>query len=383
MKINNRLNSIGEYHFKKIDEIKYKLESEGINVINLGIGDPDLPTDNRILDALIQGFNSKDFNKYPPYDGIRELKVGIINYYKKVYGVKLKEDEVVILIGSKEGISNLIPAVCDFKDYALIPDPAYPVYEICSKLWGVETYKFPLTKNSDYLPKLEFIPQNIVRSSKLIVINYPNNPTGAVANHVFYKEIIKFAEKNNIVLCNDGAYNEIIEENKEPLSLMQFDYKKRCIEFGSFSKTYNMTGFRLGYAVGNREIIKALIKIKSNVDSGQFIPIQLAGIEALKIKREYINGIRSIYDERRKIVENILNNKNISFFRTKGTFYLWCKVPRKYSTNEFCEELLRDNKIIVTPGSNFGSLGDGYFRISLTTDKKILAEAINKIKKYE
>jgi len=381
MKLNNRLSNVNEYHFKKIDDIKNEVIMTGKKIIDLSIGDPDLLVDPQITDALIEGLKGERYNNYPPYDGIIELKKAVIQYYNQVYSVNLNLDEVIILIGSKEGISNIIPAVCDIGDCVIVPEPGYPVYSICSKLWGCIPYTIPLKQNNGYMPNLDDIPEKIVNKCKLFFINYPNNPTGALANSEFYKHIIKFSYDNNIVLCNDSAYNEIIKVDKKPISLMQYDLKRQCVEFGTLSKTYNMTGYRIGYAVGNAKVINALLKIKSNCDSGQFIPVQKAAVAALNLERDYVHSIRKIYDERREVAKRVLLQKNISFFDTEGTFYLWCRTPKNYTTNEFCEELLINHGIVVTPGNVFGKLGYDYFRIALTKDKLIIEEALKSLKK--
>lgn len=382
MKINNRLNNIPEYELGKIKNIKDELIKRGEEIIDFGVGDPDLPVNNSILEELVKSFKEAGFNNYPPYDGIMKLKNGIIEYYKETFGVNLNMNEVLVLIGSKEGISNLIPAVCDLEDYVIIPKPSYPVYEAAGRLWGAIPYKLALKEKDGYLPDINLIPNEIIAKSKLFIINYPNNPTGAVANEEFYKEIINFCYKNNILLCNDGAYNEILRSGEKPLSLLQFDYKKLCVEFGTFSKIYNMTGFRIGYIVGNSEVIKGILKIKTNVDSGQFTPIQHAAAQALKLDRNYINSVRKIYDRRIALAEEILTKHNISFFKNKGTFYLWCKVPKNYTTDEFCEDLLKKSGLIVTPGYVFSNLSYGYFRISLTKDEKIIEKGLNRLGTY-
>ncbi len=381
MKINNRLSNVNEYHFKKIDDIKNEVFLTGKKIIDLSIGDPDLAVHPKITDALIEGLKGERYNNYPPYEGIIDLKKAVIKYYNQVYSVSLNLDEVIILIGSKEGISNIIPAVCDIGDCVIVPEPAYPVYSICSKLWGCIPYTIPLKQNNGYMPNLDTIPEEIVNKCKLFFINYPNNPTGATANSEFYKRIIKFSYDNNIVLCNDSAYNEIIKTDEKPISLMQHDMKRQCVEFGTLSKTYNMTGFRIGYAVGNAKVINALLKIKSNCDSGQFIPVQKAAIAALNLERDYVYNLRKIYDERREVAKSVLLQKNISFFDTESTFYLWCRTPKNYTTNEFCEELLINHGIVVTPGNVFGKLGYDYFRIALTKDKLIIEEALKSLKK--
>ena len=381
MKLNNRLSNINEYHFKKIDDMKNEIRMSGKKIIDLSIGDPDLAVHSTITDALIEGLKDARYNNYPPYDGIIDLKKAVIKYYKQVYSVCLDLAEVIILIGSKEGISNIIPAVCDVSDCVIVPEPAYPVYSICSKLWGCLPYTVPLKQTNGYLIELNTIPQQIVSKCKLIFMNYPNNPTGAVASSEFYKQIIKFSYENDIVLCNDSAYNEIIKIDKKPISLMQYDVKRQCVEFGTLSKTYNMTGYRIGYAVGNAKVINALLKVKSNCDSGQFIPVQKAAIAALNLERDYVCDIRKIYDERREVARNILLQKNFDFFDSEATFYLWCKTPKNYTTNEFCEELLINNGIVVTPGSAFGKLGYDYFRIALTKDVTIIEEALKSLNK--
>jgi LL-diaminopimelate aminotransferase len=381
LKLNNILSNISEYYFQRLDEMKSKLVNAGTQLVDLSIGDPDLPVDEKIIKALKESLSVKDFNKYPPYEGIKELKHQIIKYYEEVYSVHLTLDEVIILIGSKEGINNIIPAVCDVGDYSIIPQPAYPVYETCCTLWGVRTYKLPLLEKNDYLPSFKNIPQEVINKCKLMVLNYPNNPTGATATKEFYKEAIEFCYKNNIVLYNDAAYNEIIEENAQPLSLLSFDYKKQCIEFGTFSKTYSMTGFRIGYAVGNSDVINALLKVKSNVDSGQFLPIQYAACEALNLNRDFVMRVRKVYDERRIAAEKKLIECGINFFKPKGTFYIWCRVPKNFTTDEYCMSLLSKHGIIVTPGYNFGSMYNEHFRIALTKDTKIITSALEKIKK--
>lgn len=383
MKINNRLCKIPEYHFKRIENIKNEMMKQGRECVELGIGDPDLPVHENIKNALIKSLDHKEFNKYPPYEGIKELRNEIIKYYKSVYDVSLDDEEVLVLIGSKEGISNIIPAICDIGDKIIIPNPGYPPYEACSYLWGVEPYKVPIVEQNNYYPKLSTIPNNIVKNSKLFMINYPNNPTGARATIDFYKEIICFCSENNIILCNDGAYNEIIPKDQAPLSLLQADKEKKCVEFGTFSKIYNMTGFRIGYVVGNKEIIKHISKVKSNVDSGQFYGIQIAAVEALKLSRDYVNSVRSIYDERRKTVKKILTEKNIKYFNGDGALYIWCNVPKNYTVDEFCLEILQNYGLIVTPGYTFGNLGYNYFRISLTENNDIIDSSLRKLKLYD
>lgn len=382
MRTNNRIDKIKEYHFKNLDIIKNQVISTGIDVVDLSIGDSNIPVDNRILEALKNSFLKDGFNKYPPYEGINELKEAVIKYYKSRYDVELDLDEVVILIGSKEGINNIIPAICDIGEYIIAPNPGYPVYATSASLWGCNTYKVDLYEEDGFLPRMEDISDEMKKAAKLFFINYPNNPTGAIANEKFYKEIIEFCKNNEILLCNDGAYNEIVQGDTKTSSILQFDKEKTSIEFGSLSKPYNMTGFRIGYAVGNKEAIRALAKIKSNVDSGQFKPIQYAAIEALSLGEEYLSHIQKIYSERREVAEKVLREKNIEFFETTGAFYILAKTPKGYTTKEFCEELLRKHGVAVAQGGIFGTVTEGYFRIALTQDKERIYEGLNRLDRY-
>lgn len=379
MKINNRLSEIEEYHFKKIESFKDKLIGEGKDILDLSIGDPDLEVNKEIVNELITSLKVKDFNKYPPYEGIKELKTKIIEYYSDHFNVKLDEEEVLILIGSKEGINNIIPAVCNTGDFIIVPNPCYQVYVTSPILWGVNTYKLPIRDINNYLPELNKIPENISKKSKMFIINYPNNPTGAEANEVFFKEIVEFCQKRDIILVNDSAYIEIVNNHKKPISLLQVDKAKISVEIGTFSKTFNMTGFRIGYAVGNSKVLKELLKIKSNVDSGQFLPIQYAAVKALDVLELEACKNRKIYDARREKAKSILKSKNIEYYNSEATFYIWCKVPKNYTTTEFYEKLIYDYGIITTPGYSFGNLGNGYFRLSLTKDLKDIDKYLNKI----
>lgn len=381
MQLSKRIEDLSEYHFQKLDMIKKELAACNKKIFDLSIGDPDLPVQKNILKALVQSFQIEDYNKYPPYAGIDELKKQVVKYYDEIYNVKLNLDEVLVLIGSKEGIHNIVPVICDIGDYAIVPKPSYPVYETSCHLWGVNTISIELKEEKNYLIDLSKLSKIAVEKSKLLVLNYPNNPTGAVANEEFYRHIISFCEDNNILVYNDGAYNEIISPKDKPLSIMQFDDKKSSIEFGTLSKTYNMTGFRIGYVVGNSRVIKALLKAKSNVDSGQFISIQYAAVEALKLDRTYVDNIRNIYLQRKIAAQRILKEKNIKYFLSGGTFYIWCEAPKGYNGEEFCEKLLYDYSIAATPGTAFKDTANKHFRISLTKEKDIIIEALGKIEK--
>ena len=244
MKINNRTTNLPQYHFDKIDILKDKVRKEGRELIDIGIGDPDLEPPKEVNEALIEALSYKGYHNYPKGSGIVKLKKQVVKDYKLNYGVDLTEDEVLITIGSKEALSNIIPTVCDINDYIILPDPSYPAYESCSRLWGVIPYKMPLIEEKNYYPNLNLIPENIKKVSKLMIINYPNNPTGANLKKDFLEEVKEMCAKYNIVLCNDGAYKEIVNKKEDRLSILMGGISN-CIEFSSFSKAFSMTGYRI------------------------------------------------------------------------------------------------------------------------------------------
>jgi LL-diaminopimelate aminotransferase len=378
----NRVDDIEEYCFEVINKIKCEKIQKGDSVLDLGIGDPDLYPHKSIQEELIRALNQKGYNKYPPYEGIEELKMEIIKYYDKIYSVKLSLDEVLILIGSKEGISHALPVICDAGEEIIITEPKYPPYESSASLWGIKCNKVRLHEKNNFLLDLSDITNKVSMNSKLMILNYPNNPTGAVANEYFYKQVIRFCKKNSILLCNDGAYNEIVSSNVKPNSILSYDEEKYCFEFGTFSKTFSMTGFRIGFVVGNKNFIKGLLKIKTSFDSGQFTPIQYAAIAALKVPRSYINNNMNIYEKRKNVVKKIFKEKNIRYFNGKGTFYLWCHTPMGYNDRTFAQEMLEKYSVIITPGSSFGKYYDNYFRISITSDEETIKRVLGSIREY-
>lgn len=381
MKITNRISEIPHYVFARLEEYKKEFIRNNIEIIDLSIGDPDIKTPQFIVDELIDSVKRKDFYKYPPYSGILELKKSIANFYKRHFDVDLDyESEVGILIGAKEGIVHLIIALTDPGDYCIIPDPGYPVYFYAPIIAGCIPYKIYLQRERDYFPNLYAIHNEVVRKAKILIVNYPNNPTGACGNLDFYSELIKFGIKNDIAIVNDAAYINLVSDEKYKNSILQIEGAKNItVEIGSLSKSYNMTGWRIGYIVGNKEIIKRLSIIKSNIDSGQFLPIQLAASKALDYGDYFISYMNNIYEERRKIVNSILKQRNFDIYDSKGTFYVWFKVPKGYSSEEFCEIILKKAQVMITPGNAFGDMGEGFCRISLTVHKDILKSAIERI----
>jgi LL-diaminopimelate aminotransferase len=322
-------------------------------------------------------------HRYPSYEGTIEFRRAAAEWYKKRFNVELNpETEVVALIGSKEGIAHLPIGIIDPGDVALVPDPAYPVYSIGVHFAGGKSFLIPLLRENNFLPDLSQIQKNLARDTKLMYLNYPNNPTSATADIEFFKNAVEFARENNIIICHDAAYTEITtSDDFTPPSILEVEgAKERCIEFHTLSKTFNMTGWRIGFAVGNSNLISALKKVKTNIDSGVFTAIQMAGIAALKKYEDVVKKQRKLIKKRRKIFETGLKKLGIDVFSSRATFYVWARIPGKQGTREFADRLLEAG-VAVTPGNGFGRYGEGYFRVSLTVDTDILDEALTRIRK--
>jgi LL-diaminopimelate aminotransferase len=379
----NRILNVPPYLFAEIDKKKNEMISRGVKVIDLGIGDPDQPTPKRILNRFHKAVNDPKTHNYPPYEGIREFREAAAKWYKKRFNVDVDpEKEVLSLIGSKEGIAHTFFAFIDPGDYALIPDPGYPVYNVATILAGGIPYQMPLLKSNNFIPDLKSIDKEIVKKSKLMFINYPNNPTSAVAGRGFLEEAVAFCGKNNILLCSDLAYSEVTFDGYRAMSVLEIPGAKDvAVEFHSLSKTYNMTGWRIGMAVGSSYAISALSIIKTNVDSGIFKAIQLAGVEALNGPQKEIDKMNRTYEERRNILVDGLNSLGWNMEYPKGTFYVWAPVPASFTSSSFVKHLLEKTGVLVVPGSGYGKYGEGYFRASITADKEKIKEAISRMKK--
>jgi len=382
MKIAQRIETIPPYLFAEIDKKKEEAIKRGVDIINLGIGDPDQPTPNNIIEKLRESVKDPKTHDYPPYAGTAEFRQAVALWYKKRFGVDLDPDkEVMALIGSKEGIAHIFLAFIDPGDFSLIPDPGYPVYKTGTLFANGFPYTMPLLEENDFLPDLEEIDEEIAQRAKLMFINYPNNPTAAVANKDFFEKVVKFAKKYDILVCHDFAYSEMTFDDYKANSFLEVDGAKEVgIEFHSLSKTYNMTGWRLGFAVGNRDAISALSIIKTNIDSGVFKAIQQAGIEALTGPQDNIEKMNKIYTGRRNVIINGLNKLGWDLKPTKATFYIWLPILNKMGSIEFSNLLLEKTGIIVTPGIGYGEYGEGYVRIALTVDEKRLEEAMERLK---
>jgi len=383
MKRSKRLELIPPYLFVKIEEKKEQLQKQGIDIIDFGIGDPDLPTPQPIFKKMHEVLETTPAANYPTSRGEFSFREAVSKWYKKRFGVELNpRDEVCALIGSKEGLSHLFFAFVDPGDVTLVPDPAYPVYKIGTLLAGGEPYLLPLTAENKFIPDLDNIPANILKRAKLLFINYPNNPTGAVADLAFFGKCVQFAKKNDLLLVSDLAYSEMGYDGYIPHSVLEVPGAKDVtIEFHSLSKTYNMTGWRIGMAVGNAEAVNALATIKSNVDSGAFKAVQFAAEEALLGNQTVVQENCKIFEERRNVLIDGLNSLGWKIEKPKATFYMWVPVPKGETSSSFTEKMLDKCGILIVPGSGYGTCGEGYVRFAITISKKRIAEAIERMKK--
>lgn len=355
---------------------------DGVDIIDLGIGDPDLPTPKHIIEKLTEESQDPKNLKYPSFVGCPEFKQAVADFYFREYGVILDpETEVLALIGSKEGIAHIVPTVIDPGDYVLIPDPSYPVYRMATLLANGQYHHMPLTKENNFEPDFEAIPKEILGRSKLMFLNYPGNPTSATVDLPFFKKAIDFAKKHNVPIAHDSAYNMVTFDTYKAPSILQVEgAKEMAVEFGSLSKTYCMTGFRIGYVVGNKEIIKALSVYKNNTDTGQFTPIQKAAAFALTSDQGCVTNYNQIYQERMNTMLDGLQSIGVKVNPPKGSFFIWAPVPPGYTSTEFVTSVLEQTGVIITPGNAFGPSGEGYFRVSLSVPNERLYEAVNRIK---
>jgi len=376
-----RLKKLPPYLFKELDRKKTELRARGVDIIDLGVGDPDLPTPDHIIEAMKDALENPDNHRYPSYSGMNDLKDAVSKWFERRFGVQVSpETEVVSLIGSKEGLAHLPLAFIDPGDVALIPSPAYPVYHIATMFAGGESFFMPLKSENNFLPDLEAIPSEVIRHAKLMFLNYPNNPTSAVAGHGFFEQVVRFAEKHSILVCHDAAYTEMAFDGYRPPSFLEVDGAKDVgLEFHSLSKTYNMTGWRIGFAVGNQALIEGLGAIKSNIDSGVFQAIQVAGIKALTHDQSCVKEMVEVYTRRRDLMVNGLKEIGFEVESPKATFYLWIKIPKGYTSAQLTTKLL-EKGVVVTPGNGFGEPGEGYVRIALTQKRSRLEEAVQRMK---
>ncbi len=381
----DRINTLPPYLFATIDKLKSEKIEQGVDVIDLGVGDPDHPTPEHIIKALCDAVQDPSTHQYPSYVGMPSFREAVSQWYKRTFGIELDpEKEVLALIGSKEGIAHTPLAFINHGDVALVPDPAYPVYKIGTMLADGTPHIMPLLSENDFKPDLDSIDSTTTKKSKLMFINYPNNPTSAVADMKFFKEVVDFATDNDIIVCHDNAYSEMTYDGFRTPSLLEVEGAMDIgIEFHSLSKTYNMTGWRIGFAVGNADVLKGLGEVKTNVDSGAFMAVQMAGIIAMTGPQGCVQYMRKIYKERRDVLIAGLNELGISVTPPKATFYVWAPVPSGFNSLEFSKLLLERAGIVATPGTGFGDYGEGYIRFALTKPVERIKEAVERIRMLE
>lgn len=383
MQFAKRLEKIPTYLFAEINRKREELVAKGVDVINIGVGDPDYPTPAHIVQAMHEAIDDSSNHNYPPYQGTKDYRKAAVKWMERRFDVKgLDPDkEVVASIGSKEAIHNTFLAFVESGDYTLIPDPGYPVYRTSTIFAGGEPYAMPLKAENSFLPDLKAIPQEVAQKAKLLWINYPNNPTGALATLEFFEELVDYCNRYEILLCHDHAYSEMAYDGYQPPSVLQVEGAKEvAIEFHSLSKSYNMTGWRVGFVVGNANGIEGLNQVKTNVDSGVFKAIQRAAIAGFETTPEELQKVTSVYQNRRNIIVAGLKSLGWPLEAPKATLYVWVPVPKGYSSTEFVTLLLDKCGLIVPPGNGYGAVGEGFFRIALTVPDEKMHEAIQRMK---
>jgi len=382
-KLSKKVQSLPPYLFLEIDKAKRRARAEARDIIDLGIGDPDQPTPGHIIEALNQAALDPANHRYALDQGMPVLRQAIAGWYKRRFNVNLNpESEILPLIGSKEGLAHFPLAYLNCGDVSLIPDPCYPPYKGGTILAGGKVCLMPLLESNAFLPDLKAIRFSARRKAKIIFVNYPNNPTNACASENFYQELINFARRNKIIIVSDAAYSEMAYDGYKPPSLLEFEGAREVvIEFHSLSKTYNMTGWRIGWACGNTQLVAALAKVKSNIDSGIFSALQVAGVAALEGPQDYLRKMCALYQERRDCLASGLKALGWEVFSPKATFYVWIKVPAGNNSIDFCAKILKQADIVATPGIGFGKYGEGYMRMALTVPKDKMLEALARLKK--
>ena len=380
-----RIRALPPYLFARIDELKAAQRARGVDVIDLGIGDPDLPTPPHVVAALQQAAAEPAHHRYPSYVGMLELRRAAADFYRRRFGVTLDPaSEVVALIGSKEGIAHFPVAVVDPGDVVLVPDPGYPVYATGTRFAGGEVFPMPLRRERGFLPDLGAIPTDVAKRAKLMWINYPNNPTAALAPRGFYEEVVAFARAHDVIVASDLAYSEVYFDDADaPSSFLATPGAREVgIEFHSLSKTYNRTGWRVGFAAGHPDLVAGLGKVKTNVDSGVFEAVQRAAVAALSGDQKCVDEQRGIYRERREVLCGGLAQLGFDVLAPRATFYCLVAVPEGFTSLEFAAKLLDESGVVATPATGFGAGGEGFIRLTLCADKARLAEAVARLGRH-
>lgn len=378
-----RVRNLPPYLFARIDKLRNEVRATGADVIDLGVGDPDLPTLPEIVARMHPAIEAPVNHQYPAYEGSLAFRTSCAEYLRRRTGVRLDpKTEILALIGSKEGIAHLPVAFVDPGDVVLCPDPGYPVYAIATRFCGGEPVSMPLRAENAFLPDLDAIPAKVWNKAKVLFLNYPNNPTGARADEAFFKHAIAKAGKYGVLIAHDAAYFEIYTGRTRPLSILEVEGgREQAIEFFSHSKTYNMTGWRIGFAAGAAFAVDALGRVKNNMDSGAFTAVQDAAIAANALPAARRDAVRAVYAARRREALKVLSQAGFEVFDAGATFYVWIRTPQGQSSADFAMRALTDAHVVVTPGNGFGACGEGWFRLALCKDEARVREAVTRLTK--
>ena len=384
MRLSRRIEKLPPYLFTAITRKIAEKRAQGVDVVTFAIGDPDIPTPRHILDSLHAAAEDPANHRYPESDGLPELRRAIAGWYERRFGLSFDPDkEVQPLLGSKEGINNVALCLVDPGDVVLIPSPGYPPYTTGTIFAGGEPYYLPLTEENDFLPDLSAVPEDVARRAKLLWLNYPNNPTAAVAPLSFFEEAVRFAKRFDIAVCHDGPYSEVAYDGYKPVSFLQAEGARDVgIEFHSLSKTFNMTGWRIGWAIGNPQLIDALFRVKDNIDSGIAQAIQRMAITALEGPQDCVDEHNAIYQRRRDRLVEALRACGLRVRPPMASLYVWARVPSGFTSADFAARLIDDIGVVVTPGSGYGQYGEGYVRLSLTTPDDRVEEGARRLREW-
>lgn len=382
--LSDRLRNLPPYLFAEIDQLKRQERAKGADLIDLGIGDPDIPTPTPIVEAAARAVHNTAYHRYPSYEGMPRFRAAAAAWYEHRFGVKVDpETEVVALIGSKEGIAHFPLAFTNPGDVNLCTSPGYPVYATATLFAGGVPYLLPIRRENGFLPDLSTIPAEALKKARILFFNYPNNPTAAVATRSFFEDVAVFCAQHGIIAAHDNAYSEIyFDEKNPPQSYLQVPGAREWgIEFHSLSKTYNMTGWRIGFAVGNKDLIAGLGKVKTNIDSGAFEAIQEAALTAFSLDDRTLKPLRETWKRRNQVCIEGLRSAGFDPFVSTAAFYVWTPVPKGTTSKEFCKNVLVKTGVVITPGNGFGEYGEGYFRMALTQSEARIQEAVARMKK--
>ncbi|MFD0697393.1 aminotransferase class I/II-fold pyridoxal phosphate-dependent enzyme [Paenibacillus sp. GCM10027628] len=376
-----RLSQLGSAIFSEVAEWKREVMNQGVDVIDLGIGSPDLPPSDRIIEAISQAVRNPSLYGYPTSEGSLAFRETVARWYQFRFGVGLDPaTEILTLMGSQDGLAHLALSLCDPGDLAIVPDPGYPIYSASLVLAGVEPYLLPLRAENDFLPKLEDIPADVAAKSKFILLNYPSNPLSAVADRAFFEHLVAYAKKHELLVVHDLAYSEMAFDGYRPMSILEVEGAKEvAVEFHSLSKSFNMAGCRIAFLTGNGDAVKALKALKSNIDYGVFQAVQAAGIAALEEDMENDQTVAGVYERRRNVFLEALAEVGWTIAPPKATMFIWAPVPKGWTSRQISREMLYQAGVVVIPGDAFGAEGEGFVRIALVQEEARLLEAAGRI----